>query len=512
MLCAAALLLVLITLPYILAEQSAGESLVFGGFLLNPLDGTSYLAKMYQGWRGDWLFTLPYTAEVGKGALIYPFYLLLGHLARWLGIPLLGIYHAARVLFAAIMSLAIFRFCLAYLSFGKGSRLAFLLTSFGSGLGWLALPFGGFTSDFWVAEAYPFLSAYVNPHFALGLALMLLLVAPIDTPTGKQSLRKSRIIDLLKFSLTSLVLALISPFAIVIALLIWACMLIWEVIQARLERSLAELQGYVERLAYIAVGGMPILVYQYLAVKIDPLLSGWMAQNVTPSPPVWDTIISLAPLLLLAPYGARVIFLNRNKAQRLFLVWILVALLILYVPFGLQRRFMMGIYIPVASLAALGVDRMILDGRRFWLRSLLLLLMVLPTNLLVLQAARHGIQTRDERLYLRRDEMDALAWIDANTLPDDIILASPETGLFIPAQTGRRVIYGHPFETVQADEQRERVLDFYRGTDMPSSQALVDSVDYIYYGPREKEIGWNGLMDDIGLAYQNPSVVIYITK
>ena len=52
--------------------------------------------------------------------------------------------------------------------------LALILALFGSGLGWISALFGGITSDFWVAEAYPFLSMYTNPHFPLGLGLLLI--------------------------------------------------------------------------------------------------------------------------------------------------------------------------------------------------------------------------------------------------------------------------------------------------------------------------------------------------
>lgn len=511
-LCVTVILLVFITVPYFVAELSAGESLVFGGFLLNPIDGMSYLAKIYQGWRGDWLFTLPYTAEKGQGAWVFQLYILLGHLARSLGISLLYIYHGARILFAAIMSLAIFRFCQTYLSIGKSSRLAFLLAIFGSGLGWLVLPFDAFTSDFWVAEAYPFLSAYTNPHFALSLTFLLFLLSPVKVPAANQSMRKSLVFSVLRISLPSFALAMMSPFAVVIALSIWAGMLFWDFLQATLEHSKVELRGYIYRLVWIGIGGAPILVYQYIVMNSDPLFSEWMIQNITPSPPIWDAMISLSPLLLLVPYGAWVIILNRNKEQRLLLVWVVVSLILLYTPFSLQRRFMMGIYVPVAILAAMSIDWMIKDGRRFWFRSMLLLLIVLPTNLLILRAAWHGIQTRDDRLYLSKDEIDALAWVEENSPSDALILAAPETGLFIPAITGRRVIYGHPFETVHAEKQEERVLNFYQGVALPNPKAWLGLVDYVYYGPREREIGKNELLDALKAVFQNQSVVIYATK
>ena len=63
------------TLPYLLAAGAGGDEYVFGGFLLNPIDGHSYLAKMYQGWMGNWAFTLPYTAQEGDGSLLFIFYI-----------------------------------------------------------------------------------------------------------------------------------------------------------------------------------------------------------------------------------------------------------------------------------------------------------------------------------------------------------------------------------------------------------------------------------------------------
>jgi hypothetical protein len=67
-------------LPYLWANAAAGSGHVFAGFLLNPLDGATYLAKMRQGWEGNWLFTLPFTADPGPGSFLFTYYLLLGPL------------------------------------------------------------------------------------------------------------------------------------------------------------------------------------------------------------------------------------------------------------------------------------------------------------------------------------------------------------------------------------------------------------------------------------------------
>src|SRR3989304_2049355 len=101
---------ILIALPYLGAAQAAGQDYHFGGMLLNPVDGNSYLAKMYQGWQGNWQFRLPFTVESGEGAYLFLYYLFLGHLARLGGISLLLTFHLARLGGSLFMLLALWRF------------------------------------------------------------------------------------------------------------------------------------------------------------------------------------------------------------------------------------------------------------------------------------------------------------------------------------------------------------------------------------------------------------------
>ena len=67
--------ILLISLPFVYAFQSGNAESIFGGFLINPIDGHSYLAKMQQGYQGEWRFVLPFTAEPGQGAYLFLFYL-----------------------------------------------------------------------------------------------------------------------------------------------------------------------------------------------------------------------------------------------------------------------------------------------------------------------------------------------------------------------------------------------------------------------------------------------------
>ena len=78
-------LVVVSSLPYLVAWGVTPESAHFTGLIFNPQDGNSYIAKMRQGFAGSWSFRLPYTPEPHDGAPVYLFYLFWGHVARWTG-------------------------------------------------------------------------------------------------------------------------------------------------------------------------------------------------------------------------------------------------------------------------------------------------------------------------------------------------------------------------------------------------------------------------------------------
>jgi len=72
------------------------------------------------------------------------------------------------------------------------------------------------------------------------------------------------------------------------------------------------------------------------------------------------------------------------------------------------------------------------------------------------------------------------------------VLTSPEMGLFIPAWSGRRVVYGHPFETVDAERTKARVTKFFAAaTSDAERESLLREwrAAFVFVGPRERAIG-----------------------
>jgi len=514
------LFIALVAIPYLWAYQNSGGSHMFGGFLLNPIDGNSYLAKMYQGWGGNWRFHLPYTAEPGEGGFLFLFYLALGHIARISGGSTQLIFHLARIGSAIALVVSLWFFFGRVFTHGRPRRLAYGLALFGSGLGWLASTFGVMSADFWVAEGYPFLAAYANPHFPLGIAIMLWIMAPNSSENIPGINGYSTWLRLLIVA-AGFSLAIIMPFGVVIAGVVLSGLVIWELWEAvrnpRNDRTLIQLVkeklGQTEvgqKLLFLIFGSAPALLYQVWVTRSDPILAAWNAQNVTVSPPFWELVIAYAPILLVALPGAYFTVRAREERVRVLLLWAGLGLLLLYFPWSLQRRFISGYMIPLAGLAAIGLDQLFSWKRIFGIAALsLIIILIIPTNLMILLGGTQAIKMKEEKVYLTQDEYQGLMWLENNTANEAVVLASPEMGLFIPAYTGRRVYYGHPFETASAQRMEELVLNFFTGAEPGSDENAILDADYLFYGSRERRLGEIDLNAGYKLVFEAGDLRVY---
>ncbi|MEX1247346.1 MAG: hypothetical protein WEA61_02590 [Anaerolineales bacterium] len=469
------LFILLITVPYIYANSATDSEHTFSGFLLNPIDGHSYLAKMRQGFEGSWQFTLPYTADPGEGVASNLYYLFLGHVARVSDLSLVFIFHAARVLGALLLGLALYRLFFKVLVDPETKLFALALALFGSGLGWLAIWFGFFSSDFWVAEAFPYLASYANAHFPLGLALQVWLLAQaLEIGVGWQRRATT--------ALLAFLLAVIFPFGWLIVVVVSGTWLLWQ--RWRQEPAGAEWTHWLA----VTAGGAPYAAYALWVINTHPILSQWNAQNLTPASGLLDLFVAFSPALALAGWGAIFAFHKGTSPSRLLAIWLLVGIILIYVPFGLQRRLISGLFIPAAGLAAVALSGMGLRSPFRRLATAALFALALPTNVLIVLGGISAVGANDARLTVSVAELEAFDWLRDNAPSGSLVLASPESGLRLPAYAQVRVVYGHPFETVEATVRRAEVIDFYSG-DWRLDYLERISVDYVLYGPREKSLG-----------------------
>jgi hypothetical protein len=469
--------LLLITTPYFLANFLHPEGLVFGGFLQNPLDGNSYLAKMREGYDGNWLFFLPFTSEKGDGTFLFAFYLFLGHLARISGLPLLLIFHTFRIGCSILLFFSVEKFLRLYLPDDTNIfNEMFAVCMFGSGLGSIAyFATGEMTADFWVAEAFPFLSAYSNPHFPLGVSLLLFILIRY-----KEGAKTS---DYFCLSICTILLAIILPFAFVIGFVVIG---LKEFIKVILSKKIKTISPVL----YCLIGGLLFLIYQQWIATHDPLLVVWNQQNVTASPHLWDILISLSPVLIFSIIG--IIQTIKHKYELdIPIIWVVVSLVFLIIPISLQRRFMLGIFIPLTVLAGRGLFYLIDSKQTLKIASLFVLVFSLLTNIVILAAGFSANMIKNPKVFLTEDEKSSLNWLDENSGWDDIVLASPELSMYIPGWAGARVVYGHPFETVDAVEKEKGVKEIFKSFNQ--SQSIQDyiksnEIKFVIYGPREQAL------------------------
>ncbi len=447
----------LTSLPYLLAWWLAPAGTQYTGLLVNHFDGASYFAKMQQGARGDWLFHLAFSPEAHDGTFIFTFYLALGHLAAATRLPIPLVYHLARAAAGLVLLLVGYRFFAHFFERVQTRRAAFLLLGFSAGFGWLLALFGVTTADLWVAEGFTFLSILANPHFPLAIALMLLLfLAMLEVPQGSPRPGAKR---LLLAAGLGLLLAVVQPFAVPVVLVVAAAYL---ALLAASRRRLPWPQTLTAAAA--GLGAAPIMVYDLVVYRTNPALAAWSAQNLTPSLPPWDYALGYGLVLLLAIGGLVVAARRRTDGDLFLLAWVGTVALLLYLPFALQRRFIIGLHLPLVALATLGLERVVWPRLRHDQRRAitgLLVALTALTNLFVPAVAVAGVAQGRPPLVMTDDEAAACDWLRANTAWTDTVLAPPGAGPFVPAWAGNRVVYGHPFETIDAAAKEDAVVHFY---------------------------------------------------
>lgn len=496
--------------PYLLASQAVAGRAVFGGFLIHPLDGFSYLAKMRQGLDGAWDFHLPYTAEPGPGAFTFVYMLLLGHLARLLDAPLLTVYHGARAVASLAMFLVAFGLYETLLP-DRGPRwLAFVLTLFCSGVGWLGLPGGFFATDLWMPESIPFLSAYANAHFPLASACILGGALAI-TREDASLLRRCLVCGVCGFALGAIL-----PFVV---LGLAAFLAAWNAWEIRLSGGFADWGRAARdhRRDLLPSGSLigaaaPWIVYDYWLTRTQPALAVWNAQNQTPSPPPFDYILGFGLVLVLAVVGVAMARPDKTRHGRLLLAWVIVTALLLYTPINVQRRLTQGLYFPMAVLAALGLQAI---GKRWRVLGapaiMMTLVLSIPSNLTVVLAGLDGVSRLEPRVVLSHEEAAAYRWAEKHIPVGSLVLAGETTGNRLPAFADVRVIYGHPFETPYAVQERDWMEAQYAWSGAAEEgleQLRARGVGYVYFGPEERHIGTPSWLDRLPIVFEQGNVSI----
>jgi hypothetical protein len=186
------------------------------------------------------------------------------------------------------------------------------------------------------------------------------------------------------------------------------------------------------------------------------------------------------------------------------------------VPFNLQRRFLIGLSLPITCLGFLVMPEVAVSIKlsAAKLRTVCAFL-VTPTPLLLIIMLSSMITNRTPLYFIQADELAAIEWLSQQGDGKSLILASEQTSLMIPANSRLRVLYGHPFETIDAETEKaamERLFVENPGVDIQKKIIVEDRPDWIFYGPRERELGFPDIIKNLVPAKQFGEVMLFSTK
>ena len=255
----------------------------------------------------------------------------------------------------------------------------------------------------------------------------------------------------------------------------------------------------------------PLAIYYMAAVNYNPAVAEWNRQNLTLSPALPELLIGLGlPLLIGLPAIVRALRRFEQDGDRFMLLWLVLIVIAMYLPTSVQRRFGVGIMIPVTYFAVRALSN-------YWYPRIARrwhnLLMVLTAPLLLLSPILVLLSSFaiNEGPFLEQDYASAFQWLRAYTHSPDVILASEDVSVWIPSWVGARVVYGHPYETLDAKTKEQQVLDWYSATNNSQCRALLDEyhVHYIVAGPQEAKLGQSVCLKSLTPAAIFGSVTIY---
>jgi hypothetical protein len=409
-----AVLLLVISLPYLWALAITPPGFQYSGLLYNPDDQNVHLAWERQAQQGHLairdLFTTESLQSSDKPLFINLYTLAVGTVSRVTHIPLIWVTHFFRLLFAALAMLWFYDLCRQLTASRRTRYLAVLFAAFSTGVGWLLpiLPGHIFMdrpdlANFpMMPEAYIFTSAFIFGLNIASLALMVLVYGQLLRAEEKQSWKHAAIAAAAAFVLANI--HTYDAFPMIGVLVIWFVYKLWQCKSTFIQvplfkggfRGISNVRNggkllikpvnpeenppkspfekgdlprsYNKSTFNLAAAGTIIIaailpmIYQWIVFQND-MQFRLKAVTYTAAPLILDVLMSYGLVFILAVIGIICICRKRDESRRAFLLpaWIGITLLAIYVPrwlghpLSFERKMIEGMHWPLCLLAAVGL-------------------------------------------------------------------------------------------------------------------------------------------------------------
>ncbi|HKW73082.1 MAG TPA: hypothetical protein VJQ08_09680 [Candidatus Dormibacteraeota bacterium] len=453
-------LAVVTTVPYVYAYAVQPAGHVFMGFFYLGDDANTYLAKMRQGWEGAWAWQNRYTTESGPTAYLFMFWIVLGHVAAVTNLPLIVVFHLARIAAAFGLMGAGWLFIRHFIEDRTARRFAFFFLAVGLGMGYVIqalghpVIFGNRTDtlDWRMPELTAFYSVLALPHFAWSGVFAALGVVLTLKAIQRGSLGLGVVAGLAWLGQASIhpQMPILMGGATGVALLL---------------RPAAP-RGWAAGAIAFAIPA-PYILYSYLAFVGNPEVQRWTFHSKNALPPESVSLFfALAPQLLLAVAGVPGAIRRRSREDVFLLAWLVLLAVILYLPNpagDLRRRFLDALYLPLVVLAARGMyDAILPRFRSLRARRLIPFSYVAFASIgsAFLVLAPLAVATQPQYT-VTTGMYDGLKWLGSQ--PSGNVLCMPGVGLYVPAYSPDTVYVGHYDETFDYANKTQTALSLLTG-------------------------------------------------
>jgi hypothetical protein len=492
------------SLPYVAGYLGQTDNARFTGIVFDVPDTAQYYAWM-RAFAHRPLIANPLTPEPGVARFFNLQWWLLGMLAFDTPLGPNATYQLLRFVALAAFAAALAWFC--SLTVRPQRALAFALVMGSAGFGWLLVVAKQRTGELrhplsvQIAEANTYFSAMAFPHLLVAGALMLAIYGAMFRAAEQDNARWRWLVLIVGLTLA---LGFSHGYDLLPTMAMPGATAALLTLRQRRISALA-----LPAAAIMAGAALPAL-YVLSLTRLDPTWRGVLSQYgnagvFTPAPPLLLILLGLPfPLAL---WQVRPAAWRTDDARQFFLrVWLVAGLALLYIPTNYQIKMLTTYQVPVCLLAAQTLAA--LTGalpdwlpRRFagvrvatWAPGLALAVLALTmlTNIYLTAWRVLDLRRLQYPYYLAAGDVRALQLLGDVAPPGQVVLSSPDLGLFVPVYSDARPFVAHWAQTLAFFARRDAATRAYAPATTESERmAIVGSnrIAFVLSGPAEAALG-----------------------
>ncbi len=497
------------------------HSLAFG-------DINVYLSYLSQINDGNYLLNTLFTTE-DSWPMFRPFWLLIGLFGKFFSLTPLVTFHIARILCTGILLVVIMYFLKYFFNNKKQVWTALLLLTTTTGVGiWLILSLSRLLPDYattlfwpidmWVPEAFIFLSILHSPHYLISWMLILVIYLLLLLVINKNMSRLKAYLYSVGVGLLGILLFIGHPFHI---LPVYFVVGIYWLVLLFVDKEKAQ-KSLIPLFVFGVISSVGVFYHIYYMAG-DWLTVVKAAQNLTPTPHISMVIAGFSIILPLALWQIYKLIKNKkikNPNNLFLIIWIIVQIILIYLPIPWQRRMLQGLQIPLMILFVgwlynfFSSNIKIKKINKYIGVGLLILFFLIPSS--IYNVARDAVYYVDgeEHFYYSADLYKGMIWLKNNTKQDARIFCGPKVGNYIPGVAGRRVYASHGVETAYYEAKTGLIWIFFVNNRQDEKKYFWlknNGITHIFYSEQERSVGsYNPYNKDyLELVFQNEEVSIF---